>query len=347
MDEQKRTFRDKFPKAQMLASFVASTVTYAMGRGVKMKKITAATGITTTDLLDPEARLPQEVMPTLWRLLSKAYPGKALTLHMASAAPLSCFGTLAYGAQYAANFREALQVLIRYRFVLSEALHLALLESPSEAIFQMHHPMDAKDGGCAAEVGAALGSRFIKEVLGFEDILVRVDFTHKPFGPIEVYEDFFNTPVKFQQKCNALVFRKEALNLPNKQPDKHLFRYIEENMELMRKRLAIPNDAPELSQVHEAIAHNAERSEYGAEALAQQMNMSLRSLQRLISGHGTTVRELLEKAREANARQLLTEARLSTEEVSFLLGYSEDRAFRRAFKRWTGKTPAQFRRSFC
>ena len=73
-------------------------------------------------------------------------------------------------------------------------------------------------------------------------------------------------------------------------------------------------------------------------------NMSLRTLQRLTQASGFTIRQLLDEVREANARQFLSDRFHTQSAIAFLLGYSEDRAFRRAFKRWTGKTPAEFRR---
>ena len=98
-----------------------------------------------------------------------------------------------------------------------------------------------------------------------------------------------------------------------------------------------------LAQVRYAIRVNAQRGEYGAELLAKRLAMSLRSLQRLTQEHGTSVQALLEHAREAHARELLGDAKLSFQEVAFLLGYSTQRAFRRAFKRWTGETPSSYR----
>ncbi|MGD2183052.1 AraC family transcriptional regulator [Lusitaniella coriacea] len=327
----------------MLASLVASTVQYAIARGIPMEQIAAATGLSRTDLIDPEARLPQDLVPAIWRLLGEAYPGEALALEMASAAPFSYFGPIAHAVRYASDLRSSLQTFIRYRAIMSNRLQISLIETPPEAAVRMYHPMDEEDGGYAAEVGMALGARFGREVIGMDNALVRVDFAHPPFGSIRVYEDFFGIPVRFEQPCNALVFHSEALDRPTQQHDIHLFRYIQEHLDWVRERLAVPGDPPELTKIRSAIAHNAERSEYSAEALAQQMNMSLRTLQRLTQEFGLTVRQLLNEAREANARQFLSDPQLSVEAISFLLGYSEDRAFRRAFKRWTGQTPAQFR----
>ena len=345
MGAPKRTFSDKLGKPQMLASVVASTVAYANARGVDMEQISQATGLTRADLLNPDARLPQDALPTVWRLLSKIYPGEVLALHMASATPFSFFGTLAYGTKYAENFREALQSMVRHRALLSDKLHLKLVESDTEATLQVYHPMDAEDGGCAAEVGLALCWRFMLEVIGVKEGLVRVEFTHKPFGAISVYQEFFGVPVCFQKGYNSLVFRKDALELPTKEPDPNLFSYIQSHLDLARERSKVADEPEGLCEIREAIAHNAEKSQYGAQELARQMNISLRGLQRLVQGYDTTVRQLLDEAREANAVEFLKDSRLSIEAISSLLGYSEDRAFRRAFKRWTGKTPAEFRRS--
>ncbi|MEQ8273537.1 MAG: helix-turn-helix domain-containing protein [Deltaproteobacteria bacterium] len=84
--------------------------------------------------------------------------------------------------------------------------------------------------------------------------------------------------------------------------------------------------------------------EYGAKALASRLRLSLRALQREVSRHGTTVRALLDEARCAQAKRLLQDRRLSVDEIAFVLSYSDERAFRRAFKRMTGESPAQFRR---
>ena len=215
---------------------------------------------------------------------------------------------------------------MRYQSILSDSLHSALIENGAEASLQIRHPTDAIDGGYGAEAGMALAWRLSREVFGV-DTLARVEFAHQPFGPLAVYEKYFAAPVRFGQPHNATVFHAETLERPIPQPDPHLFQYIQAHLDLVRERLLASSGPSELTRIREAIAHNAERSEYGAEALARKLGMSLRALQRLARDHGTTVRELLDQARVANARQLLSDRKLSIDEVSFLLGYSEGRRF--------------------
>ena len=186
----------------------------------------------------------------------------------------------------------------------------------------------------------------VQEILGTNDFLVRVEFKHEPFGSIEGYENFFGAPVWFQQDRNALVFHRETLDLPTPGQDLHLFQYVQGNLDLLQDSWRFDPHPARISELFDTIDRNTELSEYSAQLLAQEMNMSLRALQRLAQGHGTTIRELIDRARAAKARQLLTSSTLSIAAISDRLGYSDERAFRRAFQRWTGQTPTEFRRAF-
>jgi AraC-like DNA-binding protein len=73
--------------------------------------------------------------------------------------------------------------------------------------------------------------------------------------------------------------------------------------------------------------------------------MSERTLQRRLGGEGTSVQALLDEVRHRISLRQLAESRQSIAEISYLLGFAEVRAFHRAFKRWTGSTPAVYRQS--
>lgn len=230
MREPVWTMSDKFHGPRTCASVIANTFNYAVGCGLDERQITFETGLTRADLTDPRTRLPEETSPIIWKLLDNVYPGQALALHMASAAPFSFFGPLVQGVQYAKDLRSALQVLAQHGPVLSDQVHTGLIESDSEVIFYSHHPVDVIDGGYGAEVALALANRLLKASISGRNFLVRVEFTHRPLGLYKVYEDFFQVPVCFRQAQNALVFRREALALPTKQYDAELFHYIQEGL---------------------------------------------------------------------------------------------------------------------
>ncbi|MEL7267668.1 MAG: helix-turn-helix domain-containing protein, partial [Planctomycetota bacterium] len=83
---------------------------------------------------------------------------------------------------------------------------------------------------------------------------------------------------------------------------------------------------------------------FTAQELALEMEISLRKLQRELQPHGLTVTTILAEAREALAKKLLDDPSNSMHEIATRLDYSDARAFRRAFTRWTGQTPTSYRK---
>jgi len=81
------------------------------------------------------------------------------------------------------------------------------------------------------------------------------------------------------------------------------------------------------------------------EKIAVQLNMSARSLQRRLKAAGTTFRKLLEAVRKDLAATYVRDPDIELVEVAFLLGFSDQSAFSRAFKRWTGCPPSEARKS--
>jgi AraC-like DNA-binding protein len=81
-----------------------------------------------------------------------------------------------------------------------------------------------------------------------------------------------------------------------------------------------------------------------AEQIAKRLAMSPRSLQRHLAASGLSFQTLCDEVRHRSALELLRESATPIQEVAFVLGYQDVPSFYRAFKRWTGKTPAEVRR---
>ena len=98
-----------------------------------------------------------------------------------------------------------------------------------------------------------------------------------------------------------------------------------------------------VQRVHEAIRGSLRDGAPKMETLAKQLHVSARTLQRRLAEHQTTFQDAVDAVRRELAQQYLRDPHLGVSEVAFLLGYSELSTFDRAFKRWTGKTPREFR----
>ena len=271
-------------RSQTTTAAVANVFNYAVHRGISEHRLNAETGLVRTDLINPETRLPAELISSMLRILGNAYPEQAVGLQMASVAPLSVLGSVPQIMRYADNLRSALQAFVHYGFVLSEQLWVDLIESDDEAWLQMYHPLDGLEGGRGAESAIVLIRRIIQQAIGEADALVRVEFVHRPHNLSRVYETFFGVPVYFQRPYNALVFRREALEIPTKQPDVYLFRYVQGNLDLLRDRWGLSSHSSPLAEINNIIVRKAELYQYSAEGIAQDMNMTLRSPRRVSMG---------------------------------------------------------------
>ncbi|MCI5144817.1 MAG: AraC family transcriptional regulator [Candidatus Electrothrix sp. AR3] len=175
-------------------------------------------------------------------------------------------------------------------------------------------------------------------------LLIRVQFRHRANGPISAYEDFFQVPISFNASFNALVLStKELHTRQNRRGRPEMRCSLEQRLQCLRQELGLDN-TDGFSDIRRAVMYNAIKGDYSVSSLAQHLGMSLSSLQRRLGTADLTASSLLEEARYVNAMGLLSDYSLSVDEVAFRLGFESDRGFRKAFKRWAGKTPAEARR---
>lgn len=329
-----------------MGSVVAGVAAYAVARGVPLERIVDEIGCDPSELVNPDEQVPAERMPALWRLLAAEFPGEVVSLELARVVPIShLFGPLGNAIRFASDLRSSIMTFVRYRELLSDQIFLELVEDPPEARVHLRHPLDTADDGYAAEMGVAISKRLFEEFLGVTGALSRVEFVHGPHGPLAVYEDYFGVPVHFHRPAYAAVLHHDWLERPIRQSKPELLAYVFQHLDKVRDGLRAASQDQELDRVRAAIVEDAKRQVYSAKSLARRLGMSERSLLRFTRVHGSSVQALLDEVRRANAERLLADPKFSIEEVALLLGYSSDRSFRRAFERWTGQSPAQFRRA--
>lgn len=157
------------------------------------------------------------------------------------------------------------------------------------------------------------------------------------------YVETFRAPVRFGAASDRLCFSDAEWASPMDSADPALARLLEEHARLLAQRLP---QAPAgfTAEVQKTIA--TVMPEGGsAEDVARALNVSLRTLQRKLAPNGTTFREVSESVRERLAEAYLSDPRVSIAEVAFMLGFSDQTSFTRAFRRWTGEAPGRWRRS--
>ena len=172
----------------------------------------------------------------------------------------------------------------------------------------------------------------------------KVELTHAPMKCRKEYESFFGCPVMYSQQRSAMSFKCAD---------------VEQTLTAVNTEVAAINEnaiKDYIGRLHEDdLKHRVARvvteqlacGHLSDGKVAEALFMSSRTLQRKLSADGTTFKQILESIRKKLAMEYLKDEQLSFSEISYLLGFSEQSSFTRAFKRWTGASPTQVRRVIC
>ena len=210
----------------------ATTVSFALSRGMTIAEIESVTGLDASSLGDPEARLDDSIPNRIWVALGqKTGPEIALSIEAVRAAPLSALAGLAHGAQFAPTFRDAMVFMRDNQNLVSDRLEAVIIDESGETTIAHTHPNDAIDNGRFSEVGTGLAARLAREILGVQVPPLRVEVPFGPMGPADAYVKFYRCPVEFQTGRSAMVFPSSVLARPVRTADPTLFNFVERHFQ--------------------------------------------------------------------------------------------------------------------
>ena len=167
----------------------------------------------------------------------------------------------------------------------------------------------------------------------------QVQFTRDQPNDIEPYKHFYKASLLFGQEQNGILFSAQYLDHPISTADDHLFKYLEKEAE--KRQTQWPNNI--LGNLRRKIIASLSNKCCSIESIASDLGMHKRTLHRKLREEGTSFQQEIEGVRYKMARNLLMHRTANLNEIAQKLGYSEVSAFSRAFKRWSGTTPARGR----
>ena len=316
-------------------------LTVLRAKGWKTASLMQRAGLAPTVVNDPEARLPHSSVRAFWREAARETGDQAIGLHVAEQVRPAAFDALGYVFRFSRTLGDGLGRLARYHRFVDDRLTLAM-ETTRD---QVHVRLEGVDRMTrpTAEFLLATLTRAARTETGRRDLdPLAVEFAFPAPRDIADHRRFFRSPLRFGRRWNCLVLTRGALDLPLRRTEVELREVLERRVRDVIARLPPTRDGI----VRRARFHLREELGRGhptAASVGRQLGMSARSLHRRLREEGTTLRRLLDALRLELAERYLREG-VSIDETAFLLGYSEASAFQRAFRRWTGWTPAAYRR---
>lgn len=253
------------------------------------------------------------------------------------------YGTLGLSWKTCLEAIDVLRNVKRYMVLVTNDGSISLSENASTITLTLDRDVYQKGVKTTIEVPFVMLLEVIKEVTGKQIIPLEVCFKHS-ISMVEDFAEYFGCPVHSNSKENTITFDAKSLNITTLKADRFIHDFITQRMEEEKKKLSEKGD--ELTEEINKILKESMAS--GIPSLAQigdYLGISGRTLKRRLSDRNLTFRDLVQKNREETAIQLLSQTSQSIGEIAFLTGFSEQSAFNRAFKKWTGQTPNDYRKT--
>ncbi|HKC43497.1 MAG TPA: AraC family transcriptional regulator [Burkholderiales bacterium] len=310
-------------------------------RGTDPEPIFRRAGIDPALLIVPGKRLPVRATQRLMRMVDQVVNDPPFGIDVAKQMHGTAMHAVGYAWLSSATLAEGLRRLTRYFRVLSEIWSLQLEETSSGTrasyAFTAALPepplwlLDWLPAGLVRLSRLTYGESFAP----LEAALVR-----QPPDDPRPFKDWFRCPIVWGAARTSVLFRREDLTLalPTANPDVALA-----NERVALEYLERLDRADVTAQVRRRILEQLPSGPPTQTEIARRLALSPRTLHRRLADTGTSFADLLDEMRRELAAGYLQRTEHSVAEVAYLLGFAEVSSFNRAFRRWTGKRPTEFR----
>ncbi len=326
---------------------IAIAVQALVEGGANATALLAGTGLDQQALDDPDVLVSSFQLLTVANNAVRQGCGSDAGLRVGLRYHPSCYGMLGYAVLCSVSLRQAFDTSKRYIRLGNSMLDIDWTEGPRSAVWtvpsfdELHLP-DLSPGlyGFIRDMSLASLLTVFKDVMGSWCTPLRVAFTGPPPPHLEALASAFACPLEFGQPSNEmhypLAWLDRAPQLANAitaaQVSRACARMVEEfkwqsglTRRVYHELTSTPGQFPDI------------------EAVAATLCMTSRTLRRKLEAEGTSYSELLDGVRHALAVDYLGTSMLGAADVAAALGFSDTASFRRAFKRWTGASPADFK----
>ncbi len=332
------------PARPMISVAATTGLTEAIvAAGGRPDEILRAVGLGRSALANPHGFIACVAFTRLLEEAARSTGELCFGLHFGEHFSPRNVGPLAYVALNSPTFAVGFENIVRYHRVHNDGVQMSFaiegqwacarsrLTDPTEAPRQHN------------EFSSAVALNMMRLMAGSRWAPAEVHFAHPPPRDTSEHLRVFAAPVSFDHETNAFVIAREFAERPVPAADSHLYPILKRYLDRTMKEL--PREDGALAAVRKVIAESMRDGDPTLARVARRLAMSPRTLQRRLAEHATDFKRLVEDTRRRFSTSYLRDPKQTLTEIAFMLGYSEVSAFNRAFKRWTGSTPSDYRRT--
>jgi AraC-like DNA-binding protein len=322
----------------VIAGWVKAICRALDAAGCDSGALLAQAGFKLNCLEGPAARAPLDNVARLWEVSVAATGDPAFGIKVASHIKHTTFHALSYGLSASSTLKEAFERLQRYCHIGSGVVDYQFFRCGAEYHCLIESTVKVSFESIDMLVGAQL--RMCRSLLGRDYSPLSIELRRPRPARTDDFERLLRAPLRFGAASNRLVFDSNSIECPLDGGSPELARHSDT---IALQYLARIERDDIRARVREVLMQRLEKGEPSQEEIAEQLCMSARTLQRKLCERGMTYKEILDETRRALAMAYLSAPQHTVSDVTHLLGFSCESSFTRAFRRWTGQPPSNWR----
>tara|TARA_B110000967_G_C18769820_1_gene502452 strand:+ start:82 stop:1083 length:1002 start_codon:yes stop_codon:yes gene_type:complete len=307
--------------------------------GVDADEVLRRSGLDPAELYQANLRTKFSGQPRFWKAAVELSGDPCIGLHLGEEMPVYKGQILEYLFLSSQTFGDGLRRVLNYQRLISDALHGQVTETPSPCLtsyFSEHqhatsHLAEAMVLGLIKGFQAVTDGTFKPE---------KIVFNHPPNTDIAEYQRIFQCPVEFNAKSFQLFFPASMLSYRSLYAEPELLNL---HIQAADQHLAVLQQQDLITEVRSQLGALLESGETTLANVANRLGVTPRHLRHQLDLAGTSFQRLLNDYRNRLARRLLSQTDEGISEIVYLTGFSEPSTFYRAFRRWEGTTPIEYR----
>ncbi|TVZ41623.1 AraC-like DNA-binding protein [Alteromonadaceae bacterium 2753L.S.0a.02] len=308
--------------------------------GIEPRPIFEAAGMDPALLGDGNARYSNAAFNKLWRKLAELEVTD-IAIKIGERWNTTTFHALGFAWLASNTLKEAFERLARYGRVVDNSLKVSLVNKGSEYLLQF----DVDDGvpidAITLDAAAAALLKMTRMLVGEQFRPLAVYSRESATLCSRILEDKMGVATVYNATQEAWLVDRHTMEAPLPGGNAELARINEGVLADVLARVERDNVS---GQVRQKIIVALPSGQISEQRIADELHISSRNLQRKLAEQNTSFKNLLSEVRQQLAQSYIDESHLSLSEISYLLGFSEQASFTRAFKRWQGVSPREYRR---
>jgi AraC-like DNA-binding protein len=301
-------------------------------------------GLKPSELHSPDTLVSLEQLLAACRTATRLSRDPTLPFRIGSSIHVSTYGMYGYAILCGTDFRRTFEFCVRYHVLATPLVKISYVERNAMCSWTIdpipHRLIDERLYRFIVEMQMGVHISLQRDIMGSAFTPRELTLTYSRCEDFRLTEELLGCEIRFNQPVNQLVFDAKWLDAPahlgNQTTYAAVVAMCDELLADLKKQSGVAG------KVRACLLQDLANRPTLA-AVAERLGSTTRTLRRQLDHQGTSFRDLLDELRSQVAIKYLRDTVMTSEDIAVALGFSDAANFRHAFRRWTGKTPSEFR----